>query len=119
MQSIDREAVMSPTNPTTAAPGRELASCEIDGMFDRKHTHDWRELASRESDGLEVSLFWSKTADRVKVTVADSRLQQEFELDVAGADALAAFHHPFAYATARGTFFGVATRDSLDSQPKS
>ena len=110
---------MSPTNLTTAVPGHELASCEIDGRFDRKHTHDWRELASRESDGLEVSLFWSKTADRVKVTVADSRLQQEFDLDVAGADALAAFHHPFAYATAPGMFFGVATRESIDSQPKS
>ena len=45
---------------------------------------DWRELASRENDGLEVSLLWSKSADRVKVTVADSKLDQEFELDVAG-----------------------------------
>ena len=110
---------MSPTNSTTAAPGHELASCEIDGTFDRKHTHDWRELASRESDGLEVSLLWSRSAGRVKVTVADSRLAQEFELDVAGADALAAFHHPFAYATARRIFIGVATRESIDSQPKS
>jgi hypothetical protein len=60
--------------------------------------HDWRELAMREGDGIEVRLLWSKTADRVKVTVADSMFDEEFELDVAGADALAAFHHPFAYA---------------------
>ncbi len=111
---------MSSTQWTTATPaGSELASRESDGWIDFTHTHNWRELASRESDGLEVSLLWSKTAGRVKVTVADSRLGEEFELDVASADALAAFHHPFAYATGRGTSFGVATRDSLDSQPQS
>ena len=33
---------------------------------------DWRELAMREGDGIEVRLLWSKSADRVKVTVADS-----------------------------------------------
>jgi hypothetical protein len=117
MQSIDRKDVMSSTK--TATFGRELASRASDGKIASQHAHDWRELASRETDGLEVSLLWSRSADRVKVTVSDSRLEQEFELDVAGADALAAFHHPFAYATARGLSFGVATRDSLDSQPKS
>ena len=58
---------------------------------------DWRELAQREGDGIEVRLLWSKSADRVKVTVTDSRFDEEFVLDVAGADALAAFNHPFAY----------------------
>ena len=43
--------------------------------------HDWRELASREGDGLEIALLWSKTAGRVKVTVADSRLDEAFELE--------------------------------------
>ena len=80
---------------------------------------DWRELASRDSDGLEVSLLWSKATDRVKVTVADSRLDESFELDVAGADALAAFHHPFAYAADRGIGFGDGARESLDLQPQS
>jgi hypothetical protein len=60
--------------------------------------NDWRELASRGNDDLKVWLFWSKTADRVRVAVADHRLGKEFEFDVAGADALAAFNHPFAYA---------------------
>jgi len=59
--------------------------------------NDWRELAQRESDGIEVRLLWSKSVDRVKVTVFDSRFNEEFVLDVAGADALAAFNHPFAY----------------------
>jgi hypothetical protein len=64
--------------------------------------NDWRELAQREGDGIEVRLLWSKSADRVKVTVADSRLDEEFVLDVAGADALAAFNHPFAYLPSQG-----------------
>ena len=80
---------------------------------------DWRELSSRDGDGLEISLLWSKAAGRVKVTVADSRLEESFELDIAGADALAAFYHPFAYAAGRGFGFGDALRDSLDLQTQS
>ena len=80
---------------------------------------DWRELATREGDGLEISLLWSKTADRVKVTVSDSRLDEEFELDIAGVDALAAFHHPFAFAAGRGIGFGDPLRESFDLQTQS
>jgi hypothetical protein len=94
MQSIDTEVAMSSTQFITAAPtGLELASREIDG------TNDWTELAGRSNEGLEVSLLWSKSANRVKVAVSDARQNEQFEVDVAGADALAAFHHPFAYAT--------------------
>ena len=79
-----------------------------------RHSHDiWKELAGRANEGLEVSLLWSKSADRVKVAVADARLDQQFEFEVAGADALAAFYHPFAYAGARGHRFGSAMRDSF------
>jgi hypothetical protein len=80
---------------------------------------DWRELASRDGDGLEISLLWSKAADQVKVTVADSRLDESFELDIAGAEALAAFHHPFAYAADRGLGFGAELREFHDLQTKS
>jgi hypothetical protein len=62
---------------------------------------DWKELASRTGDGLEISLLWSKSADRVRVTVSDERFEERFDLDVANTDALAAFHHPFAYAAVR------------------
>jgi hypothetical protein len=65
-------------------------------------SNEWKELASRSADGLAVSLLWSKTTDRIKVTVADERLAEEFDLDVPGAHALAAFDHPFAYAAVRG-----------------
>ena len=79
---------------------------------------DWRELASREGDGLEICLFWSKSAERVKVTVRDERLGESFDLDIAGADALSAFYHPFAYVAGRGLYFGNAMRESLDLQPQ-
>ena len=72
--------------------------------------NDWRELALREGDGIEVRLLWSKSADRVKVTVADAKFDEEFEIDVASADALAAFNHPFAYASSRG--FGSVEAES-------
>ena len=72
--------------------------------------NDWRELALREGDGIEVRLLWSRSADRVKVTVADAKFDEEFEIDVASADALAAFNHPFAYASSRG--FGSVEAES-------
>ena len=80
---------------------------------------DWRELASRESDGLAVCLRWNTATDRVKVTVADSRLDHDFDLHIAGADALAAFHHPFAFAAAEGMAFEYADRESIDLQLQS
>jgi hypothetical protein len=83
------------------------------------HTHaTWKELAGRENEGLEISLLWNKSADRVKVAVADARLDEQFEFDVAGADALAAFYHPFAYAAGPRLGFACAMRDSLDLQPQ-
>jgi hypothetical protein len=80
---------------------------------------DWRELTSRENDGLEVSLIWSKSANRVKVTVADLESDQEFEFDVPGADALDAFNHPFAFASTRGLTFEVGQTRSTHLQPQS
>jgi hypothetical protein len=59
---------------------------------------DWRELADRSLDGLEVRLWWSESANRVQVTVADHRGGDHVVVEVDGADALDAFRHPFAYA---------------------
>ena len=55
----------------------------------RAHTAadgDWIELATRAGDGLEISLYWSKSADRVKIAVTDAELFDEFETDVANAE---------------------------------
>ena len=81
-------------------------------------TNDWKELASRGTDGLSVSLLWSKATDRVRVTVADPRFDEEFGLDIPGGHALAAFYHPFAYAAVRGLGFGGPLRAPLDLQPQ-
>jgi hypothetical protein len=59
--------------------------------------NDWKELATRQNDGLRISLLWHHDG-RVKVTVGDARLGREFEFGVPGADALEAFNHPFAHA---------------------
>jgi hypothetical protein len=64
------------------------------------NTDTWIDLANRENDGLEVTLLWCATTGRAKVAVNDSKRGDAFEFRVAAADALEAFHHPFAYAPA-------------------
>jgi hypothetical protein len=77
----------------------------------------WTDLADRENDGLEVTLLWSPSSGRVKVVVDDSKRDETFELDVPRAEALAAFHHPFAYAARpdRGPAARVGARLQLKS----
>jgi hypothetical protein len=79
---------------------------------------EWEELTSRESDGCAVSLLWHPATNRVKVAVAHVRRTLDFELDVDGAIALSAFHHPFAFAAAEGIAFDAADRDIVDLQPQ-
>ena len=78
--------------------------------------HDWRELAARQGDGLEISLVWSKAADRVKVVILDATLGERFDIEVDGADALTAFEHPFAYAAHRRAVRTDDKRDQLTPQ---
>jgi hypothetical protein len=60
-----------------------------------------RELAQRTSDGIEVTLFWSKPSDHVTIAVLDTRSDEALEFDVDGSAALDAFNHPYAYAATR------------------
>jgi len=57
-----------------------------------------RELDSRESDGLEVSLVWYPAEDAIAVKVLDLRTGERFEFPVPSSQARDAFDHPFAYA---------------------
>jgi 3D (Asp-Asp-Asp) domain-containing protein len=57
-----------------------------------------RELAHRTSDGIEVTLFWSKATNRVTIAVLDSHSDEGLEFDIDGSAALDAFMHPYAYA---------------------
>lgn len=59
-----------------------------------------RELDHRTSDGIEVTLFWSKPSDQITIAVVDTRSGDALEFEVDAGDALDAFNHPYAYAAA-------------------
>jgi hypothetical protein len=61
-----------------------------------------RELAHRESGGVEVVLFWHQLTDELTVSVSDVRTGAYFELAAAPEEALDVFHHPYANAAYRG-----------------
>jgi hypothetical protein len=44
-----------------------------------------------------VTLLWYEDSNRVTLHVVDSDSDEEFDLEVAGRDALDAFRHPYAY----------------------
>ena len=56
-----------------------------------------RELDRRINDGFDVRLLWHSQTHRVFVNV-EGRHGDSLEFEVAPADALEAFYHPFAYA---------------------
>jgi len=59
-----------------------------------------RELAHREQDGLEITLYWDARSNDVSIEVVDQRDETGFRLPVARHCTLDAFHHPCAYALA-------------------
>jgi hypothetical protein len=56
------------------------------------------ELDHRSNDGIDVTLFWDSRTNEVFVAVEDERRGDSFKVGVNPADALDAFHHPYAYA---------------------
>jgi len=74
----------------------------------------WRtELLSRESNGITVQLFWSRSTNLVTVAVADARNDVYFELVLDERQrAMDVFDHPFAHAAARGIEFGAREREA-------
>ena len=58
-----------------------------------------RELDSRTSDGVHVTLLWRPLDNHVSVSVSDTKGGELFEVDVRpGVRALDVFHHPYVYA---------------------
>ena len=57
-----------------------------------------RELDRRKSDGIEVTLLWNARTKAVFVSVVEERSAASFQFEVPPANALDAFHHPYAYA---------------------
>ena len=68
---------------------------------------DIHELDHRETDGVQVSLLWSRSTNAVTVLVRDAKTADEFELAVDPADANDAFHHPYAYAARSGVAYAA------------
>ncbi len=68
------------------------------------------ELDYRINDGLEVLLLWQPESNRITVKVYDGKTGDDFDFDVDPADAMDAFHHPYAYAASRGLEFVAGTR---------
>jgi hypothetical protein len=62
----------------------------------------YQELAYRESDGVEVVLYWERGTDQLTVVVSDRRNGGYFELAAAPHLALDVFNHPYAHAAFRG-----------------
>lgn len=58
---------------------------------------EFRELARRNGDGIDVTLLWDSGTDRVFVVVDDERRGERFRVAVCNGKALDAFHHPYAY----------------------
>jgi hypothetical protein len=69
----------------------------------------WRtELASRESNGVTVQLYWSRSTNLVTVSVTDPAKGDYFELILDEHErALDVFDHPYAHAAARGLDFAI------------
>jgi hypothetical protein len=61
-------------------------------------TNERRELAQRTSDGIEVTLLWTKSTNVITIAVIDTRSAVVLEFEVDGTAALDAFNHPYAYA---------------------
>ena len=59
------------------------------------------DLAHRQSDGIDVTLWWSREDGTVTVEVLHFETEAAFELKVEPDRALEAFYHPFAYAARR------------------
>jgi hypothetical protein len=61
-----------------------------------------RELASRTSSDLEVTLWWDPQINAAAVSIWDWKRDAHFEVPVGVDRALDVFHHPFGYAARRG-----------------
>ena len=56
-----------------------------------------RELDARTGGGIHVRLLWNSQTNRVSVQVEDMPHEESLEFEVDSADALGAFHDPYAY----------------------
>ena len=83
-------------------------------MFEAMDDVSRTELESREANGITVRLLWSRSTNLVTVAVEDPANDDHFELVLGRHDrALDVFHHPYAYAAARGIEFNSGRPELL------
>jgi hypothetical protein len=75
-------------------------------------TGSFEELDYRESDGIEVSLLWSRATNDLSVLVVDTKTDELLELRIQPHEATDAFHHPFAYAETRTIVDSVVAEEA-------
>jgi hypothetical protein len=85
-------------------------------MADITPIHPICELASRASNGLEVTLLWNRRSNALRVCVADSRAGVCFELVAEQDNALEVFRHPYAFAAACGIAYDDAPAAATDQE---
>ena len=74
------------------------------------------ELARRVDGGIEVLLVWHRGDGLLRVLTTDLRTGDAFELIARdGKEGLDAFHHPFAYAAARGVAYQSKARPGTEA----
>jgi hypothetical protein len=84
----------APTTQSTTGPAKSQVRPELTANVSTER----RELAHRTSDGIDVTLLWSKPSTRVTIALLDSHSAEALEFEVDGGAALDAFNHPYAYA---------------------
>ena len=57
-----------------------------------------RELDHRRNDGIDVRLLWDAPTNRVSLALTNEHSGESLTFEVDPGEALAAFHHPYAYA---------------------
>ena len=57
-----------------------------------------RELDHRRNDGIDVRLFWDARMNRVSLALTNEHSGESLTFEVDPGEALAAFHHRYAYA---------------------
>ena len=65
------------------------------------HAEEWREMARRAGDGIEVALLWNASRNVLKVMVSDGRRCDHLDFEVAQSTAFGAFRTQFADAASR------------------
>jgi hypothetical protein len=86
-----------PPHPALVDRGRMQSTPIKENLMAATISTERRELAHRIADGIEVSLFWRKSTNRITIELVDSLLDESVEFTVDNGNALDAFHHPYSY----------------------